>query len=252
MASPGSAETMEGLDPIAAGKRMWTSSRHASMSWSCSSMTIWVQSAFVSGQQLRATGKNSSSELFVCHFRSGAGALGRYARDASRTSRTLFACDCLFRFGCTLYLNSWLCAASLKQTRSAFAVSRTVTWNCPVHCASPSMLPSMFSSAVVFSSMSTFTGSRSGFTGAAAAGSAAACAWSGAASGSPSAPSNPSPGFFLASFMPIFIPPLGLMTLAEFSDCDGVQAGVSFSSEMFIVFWKGSGVLLDCVALSPP
>merc|ERR1712232_1427917 len=128
------------------------------VSWSCSSTTMLVQSVFDSGQQFKIIGKKSSSELLVCHFKSGDGKFERYAREPC-TSSMLLAYDCLFKLGCTIYLNSELSGLSLKQARSAFAVSKTVTWNCPMHRASHSMLPSIFNSALTFSSISTFTDS---------------------------------------------------------------------------------------------
>mmetsp|Transcript_22229 Transcript_22229/g.56623 ORF Transcript_22229/g.56623 Transcript_22229/m.56623 type:complete len:304 (+) Transcript_22229:775-1686(+) len=184
------------------------SSRVTDWSVSSSSTTICVPSAVDVGQQLRDTGRNASSEDLSCHFKSGAGALARYARDGSRTSKMLLACEALFRFGCTLYLKSWFWGASLKHTRPALAASRTVTWNWPVHTASPSKPPSTCISAVIFSSMSTFTGSSRGFTTGAGAGSsmvATAPAASGAGSGAP----KMSPGFFLPSVMP-FVAAFGL------------------------------------------
>mmetsp|Transcript_117717 Transcript_117717/g.327837 ORF Transcript_117717/g.327837 Transcript_117717/m.327837 type:complete len:322 (-) Transcript_117717:533-1498(-) len=203
MASPGSALAMVGLLDGAAGKRMRTSSSATLSSVSSSSTTTCVPSAVVVGQQLRVTGKKPSSVLLNCHFTSGAGALARNCLDGSLTSRMLLAWDCLFRLGWTLYLNSWFCGASLKQTRSALAVSRTVTWNWPVHTASPLRPPSTCKSAVIFSSISTFTGSKRGFTTAGAAGSIGSSADSccGAGSAIPR-PASASPGFFLVSNMP--------------------------------------------------
>mmetsp|Transcript_9207 Transcript_9207/g.21541 ORF Transcript_9207/g.21541 Transcript_9207/m.21541 type:complete len:356 (-) Transcript_9207:287-1354(-) len=234
---------------------MCTSSRVTLTSVSSSSSTICVPSDVEVGQQLKDTGRKLSSELLSCHFRSGAGALARKARDGSRTSRMLLAWDALFKFGCTLYLNSWFCGASLKQTRSALAVSRTVTLNSPVQTASPFKPPSTCSSAVIFSSISTFTGSNKGFTTAGAAGSTAfssppSCC--GAGSAIPKPPSM-SPGRFLPRAMPFFGAPGFKVAGPVSSDMDALHggAGVDDSTVMLLLFVSLKGMLWKEVA-SPP
>merc|ERR1712194_924380 len=122
---------------------MQTFSSVMDSSVSSNSSTICVPSAVVVGQQLNVTGRNASSLLFICHFSNGAGTFALKALDASFTSKMLLECDALFRFGCTLYLNCWFCGFSLKQTRSAFEASSTVTLNSPVQDASPSSPPSL-------------------------------------------------------------------------------------------------------------
>mmetsp|Transcript_95831 Transcript_95831/g.254523 ORF Transcript_95831/g.254523 Transcript_95831/m.254523 type:complete len:285 (+) Transcript_95831:425-1279(+) len=228
---------MAGLLDCVAGKRMCTSSSVTLSSVSSSSSTICVPSDVEVGQQLSDTGRKASSELLNCHFRSGAGAFARKAREGSRTSRMLLVWDALLRLGWTLYLNSWFCGASLKQTRSALATSKTVTWNCPVHTASPLRPPSTCNSAVIFSSISTFTGSSRGFTTGGATGSAtfsstSACA--GAGSETPKPPNMLSPGFFLPRAMPFFGAP-GFRGAGPSSAIEDVQGGEGDDSMVTLV-----------------
>mmetsp|Transcript_75555 Transcript_75555/g.161907 ORF Transcript_75555/g.161907 Transcript_75555/m.161907 type:complete len:248 (+) Transcript_75555:533-1276(+) len=198
-------------------------------------------------------GKKASSEDLSCHFRSGAGALARKAREGSRTSSTLAACEALFRLGCTLYLKSWFCGASLKQTRSAFAVSSTVTWNCPVHVISPSKPPSTWRSAEIFSSISTFTGSSSGFTAAAATGSGASPTASPGAVGAMSAGSPKiSPGRFFVKAMPFFVITFGLIVAApESSAMDVDQGGEDSCTTLGMLAWAWDIVSWKLIEVGP-
>mmetsp|Transcript_10126 Transcript_10126/g.30331 ORF Transcript_10126/g.30331 Transcript_10126/m.30331 type:complete len:292 (-) Transcript_10126:515-1390(-) len=247
---------MEGLLDGAAGKRMCTSSSVTLSSVSSSSNTICVPSAVAVGQQLRETGRKASSELLNCHFRSGAGAFARKARAGSFTSRMSLAWEALFKLGCTLYLNSWFCGASLKQTRSALATSKTVTWNCPVHTASPLRPPSTCMSAVIFSSMSTLTGSKSGFTTGAAASSgfSSTSLCPGAGSAMPRA-ARASPGFFLLRAMPFFGAP-GFSIAGPSSDIKAFHGGDGDDSMVTLLIAVSLNDMLDMldmdVGLSPP
>mmetsp|Transcript_67481 Transcript_67481/g.188290 ORF Transcript_67481/g.188290 Transcript_67481/m.188290 type:complete len:315 (+) Transcript_67481:286-1230(+) len=207
---------------------MWTSSRTMALSVSSISSTTWVPSDIGDGQQANVTGRYASSLLFACHFKSGRGVFARNARCASRTSKMLFWCEALFKFGCTLYLKSWSCGASLRHTRSAFAVSRTVTRNSPWHVASLARPPSTSRSARTFSSISTFTGSSSGFTTAGAASSCVAAASLSPNAGAGSAGPKISPGFFLLSNMPFFGAPglnVGPLSLSIAEDHGGEGVG---------------------------
>mmetsp|Transcript_82687 Transcript_82687/g.267659 ORF Transcript_82687/g.267659 Transcript_82687/m.267659 type:complete len:369 (-) Transcript_82687:238-1344(-) len=241
---------------------MCTSSRTTLVSVSSSSRTMLVPSGVEVGQQPSVTGRKASSELLYCHLRSGAGMFARKALSASFTSRTLFACEALLRFGCTLYLNSWFCGASLKHTRSALDASTTVTWNCPMQTASPLRVPSPCRLAVIFSSMSTFTGSSSGLTTGAAAGSAcaSAAASAGAGSGMPRPDASASPGRFFARDMPFLGAPgfrvAVLLSSAIMGDDHGGEgAADSFDMLMLLMLAMGleslKDMLLMDVALSP-
>mmetsp|Transcript_12478 Transcript_12478/g.20511 ORF Transcript_12478/g.20511 Transcript_12478/m.20511 type:complete len:278 (+) Transcript_12478:438-1271(+) len=185
---------------------MWMSSRVMFVSVNSNSNTICVPSAVCDGQQLKEMGKKSSLVEVSRHFTNGTGMPALYFLVSSLTSRTLLACDCLFKFGCTLYLNDWSCGASLKHTRSALLASSTVTRNSPTHSASPERPPSISSLAFTCSSTSTLTGSISGLTTAGATGCGATSSLldsTGAGSVIPR-PAKTSPGFFLPNIIPFF------------------------------------------------